>query len=117
VIKLVQFEQWEHLMTELADDLRERASEEIFKTQRARAKQRFGEYVETGTPVVVDARHGYTVVDVPIVLERGKLTGHVTFNSAGQVAALAFEKRSMRQGGLASGGQKTIISPQPRSVK
>jgi hypothetical protein len=91
VIKLVQSEQWEQLMSELADDLHERASEEMFKAQRARSKQRFGEYVETGTPVVVDARHGYTVVDVPVILKRGKLTGHVTFNSAGQVAALAFE--------------------------
>jgi hypothetical protein len=108
VIKLVQSEQWENLMTELADDLRERASEEMFRAQRARAKQRFGEYMETGTPVVVDARHGYTVVDVPVILKRGELTGHVTFNSAGQVAALAFETDGM---------DHAIRSPRRRNVR
>lgn len=82
------------------------ASEEIFTTQRARAKQRFGEYLETGTPVVVDARHGYTVVDVPVILEHGKLTGHVTFNSLGQVAALAFEQDTMRQEGPATAARR-----------
>jgi hypothetical protein len=101
VIELVKSEQWEQLMSELADDLRERASEEMFRAQRARTKQHFGEYVAMGTPVVVDARHGYTVVDVTMILEHGNLTGHVTFNSGGQVAALAFERDHLRKEGVA----------------
>jgi hypothetical protein len=100
VIDLVKSEQWEPLMAELADDLRERASEEMFRAQRSRAQQHFGGYVKMGTPVVVDARHGYTVVDVPMILEHGNLTGHVTFNSGGQVAALAFETDHMRNEGV-----------------
>lgn len=101
VIDLVQTERWEDLMAQLADDLRERASEQMLKMQRARAKQRFGGFVEMGTPVVVDARHGYTVVDVPLILEHGTLTGHVTFSAEGQVAALAFERGQRKKEGVA----------------
>jgi hypothetical protein len=91
VIDLVRSEQWEVLLDELTVELRERASAEMFRAQRVKARQRLGNYVEMGVPVVA-TRHGYTFVDVPMILERGNLTAHVTFNSEGKVGGLGFEQ-------------------------
>jgi len=92
VIDLVKGERWEALTEQLTGKLRERASTEMFKAQRARARRRFGDYLTMGTPVVA-ARHGYTFVDVPMGLERADLIAHVTFTADGLVDGLAFEAR------------------------
>jgi len=90
IIQHVHDERWDLLYTGFTERARNALSEEVFRSQRARAKRRFGAYISSGVPTV-GARHGYTIVDVPMTFEIADITGRVTFNAEGKVAGLAFE--------------------------
>lgn len=89
-IQHVQDERWDLLYAGFTERARDALSEEVFRSQRARAKRRFGAFISSGVPTV-GVRHGYTIVDVPMTFETADITGRVTFNAEGKIAGLAFE--------------------------
>ena len=65
----------------------EAATIEVFESTLATVASTYGEFVAFGTPtckVVGD----YTVVDVPLALEKGDGVGKVSFNADEQVAGI-----------------------------
>jgi hypothetical protein len=87
ILELVLARRWDELWATFDTLVTKLASVEVFESTLATAKSTFGEFVAFGTPtckVVGD----YTVVDVPMALERGDGIGKVSFNADEQVASL-----------------------------
>ena len=87
VLELVFAKKWDELWATFDDRVTKLASVEVFESTLANVASTFGEFVAFGTPtskVVGD----YTVVDVPIALERGDGIGKVSFNADEQVAGV-----------------------------
>lgn len=66
--------------------LRERQPLEVMTNGRARLEQRYGAFLEAGTPDII-VRHGLTFVDLPLAMERGDVRNRVIFDVDGQVVA------------------------------
>jgi hypothetical protein len=87
VLELLLARNWDGLWPTFDKRVTELASIEVFKSTLDTAKATYGEFVAFGTPtakVIGD----YTVVDVPIGLEKGDGIGKVSFNADEQVAGL-----------------------------
>jgi len=87
ILELVFAKKWDELWTTFDDRVPKLASVELFESTLANVASTFGELVAFGTPtsnVVGD----YTVVDVPIALEKGDGIGKVSFNADEQVAGV-----------------------------
>jgi len=63
----------------------EACSVELLADVRDKVRRGAGEVQAVGVPVV-SVRDGYTVVDIPVSLERSDGTGQVVLNADGQVA-------------------------------
>lgn len=63
----------------------EACSVELLADVREKVRRQAGEVQEIGTPAV-SLRDGYTVVDIPVALERGDGTSSVALDADGQVA-------------------------------
>ena len=87
VLELLLGERWDELWATFDARVSKAASIEVFQAALAQARTNFGAFVAFGTPtckVVGD----YTVVDVPMALERGDGIGRVSFNADEEVAGL-----------------------------
>jgi hypothetical protein len=75
---------FEQVRATFGDRLRERASLEVLKTHRARLKNRHGNLLEVGTPIV-KVHFGLTIVTVPLAFERGDMRDRTVLDVDGQV--------------------------------
>jgi hypothetical protein len=76
---------WEELRAEFDERMKEKVSSTMLQAGGVRIAERFGTFLEMGTPAVT-VRDGYTVVDVPLAFDHGDLRGRVVFNADGQVS-------------------------------
>jgi hypothetical protein len=75
---------FEKVRTPFGERMRERVSLELLTNLRARLERRFGALLEIGTAKVM-IRHGLTVVDLLLALDRGDVRARITFDVDGQV--------------------------------
>jgi len=73
----------------------EACSVELLADVREKVRLGLGEVQELGTPVV-SVRDGYTIVDIPVALERGDGTGQVVLNADGEVAGFFVRQAEAR---------------------
>jgi hypothetical protein len=76
---------WAEVRSGFDARMREACSAGLLSSLRSRLAAELGGLLRTRRPVVT-VRGRYTVVDVPLVFERGVRKGRVTLNSDGQVA-------------------------------
>jgi len=76
---------WDDARSTFDERMLEACSVELLADVREKVRREAGEVQALGTPVV-SMRDGYTVVDVPVALERADGTGRVVLNADRQVA-------------------------------
>ena len=76
---------WDDARSTFDERMLEACSVELLADVREKVRREAGEVQALGTPVV-SIRDGYTVVDVPVALERADGTGRVVLNADRQVA-------------------------------
>jgi len=76
---------WDDTRSTFDERMLEACSVELLADVRERVRREAGEVQELGTPTV-SVRDGYTVVDIPVALERADGTGRVVLNADRQVA-------------------------------
>jgi hypothetical protein len=87
ILKLVLARRWDELWATFDSRVTELATVEVFESTLATVESTFGEFVAFGTPAC-NVTGEYTVVSVPMALEKGDGIGQVSFNADGQVAGL-----------------------------
>lgn len=80
---------WEGLRATFDQRMTEAAPVEFLKAALDSGHETYGAVIAMGTPVS-SVIGDYTVVDVPMAVEKGDLTGRVSFNADGEVAGLFF---------------------------
>lgn len=87
VLELLLARKWDELWATFDSRVAKLASVELFASTLDTAQKTMGDFVAFGTPTCKVAG-GYTVVDVPIALEKGDGVGKVSFDADAQVAGL-----------------------------
>ena len=82
-------EDWEGLRATFDPRMTEAAPVEFLQSALASGRETYGSFIAMGTPIT-SVIGDCTVVDVPMALEKGDLTGRVSFNADGEVAGLFF---------------------------
>jgi hypothetical protein len=89
VIESFLAEDWEGLRATFDERMTQAAPVEFLKSALVSGLETYGAFIAMGTPVS-SVIGDYTVVDVPMAVEKGDLTGRVSFNADGEVAGLFF---------------------------
>jgi len=76
---------WDDVRATFDERMLEACSVELLADVRDRVRNQAGEVQALGTPAV-SVRDGYTIVDIPVALERDEGTGRVVLNPDRQVA-------------------------------
>jgi len=76
---------WDDVRATFDERMLEACSVELLADVRDRVRDQAGELQALGTPAV-SVRDGYTIVDIPVALERDEGTGRVVLNADRQVA-------------------------------
>ncbi|HUA04369.1 MAG TPA: DUF3887 domain-containing protein [Solirubrobacteraceae bacterium] len=76
---------WDDVRATFDERMLEACSVELLADVRDRVRNQAGEVQAFGTPAV-SVRDGYTIVDIPVALERNEGTGRVVLNADRQVA-------------------------------
>jgi len=76
---------WDDVRARFDERMLEACSVELLADVRDRVRDQAGELQALGTPAV-SVRDGYTIVDIPVALERDEGTGRVVLNADRQVA-------------------------------
>jgi Protein of unknown function (DUF3887) len=87
ILELVLAKRWDELWATFDERVTKLATVEVFESTLATVTSTFGEFVAFGTPTF-KVTGDYTVVSVPMALERGDGIGQVSFNADEQVAGL-----------------------------
>jgi hypothetical protein len=87
ILELVLARRWDDLWATFDKRVTELATVEVFESTLSTVSSTYGEFVAFGTPVS-KVLGDYTVVDVPMALERGDGIGKVSFNADEQVAGI-----------------------------
>ena len=87
ILELVLAKRWDELWATFDERVTKLATVEVFESTLATVTSTFGEFVAFGTPTF-KVTGDYTVVSVPMALERGDGIGQVSFNADAQVAGL-----------------------------
>lgn len=87
ILELVLARRWDDLWATFDKRVTELATVEVFESTLSTVSASYGEFVAFGTPVST-VMGDYTVVDVPMFLERGDGIGKVSFNADEQVAGI-----------------------------
>lgn len=75
---------FERVREAFAESMRQRASLELLKTQRALLQRRLGALVKVGAATTI-VRHGLTVVALPLAFELGEIRDKTAFDVDGRV--------------------------------
>ena len=87
ILELVLAKRWDELWATFDERVTKLATVEVFESTLATVTSAFGEFVAFGTPTF-KVTGDYTVVSVPMALEKGDGIGQVSFNADEQVAGL-----------------------------
>jgi hypothetical protein len=87
ILELVLAKRWDELWATFDERVTKLATVEVFESTLATVTATFGEFVAFGTPTR-KVTGDYTVVSVPMALEKGDGIGQVSFNADEQVAGL-----------------------------
>ena len=87
ILELVLARRWDDLWATFDKRVTELATVEVFESTLATVTSTYGAFVAFGTPTC-KVMGDYTVVDVPMGLERGDGIGKVSFNADEQVAGI-----------------------------
>lgn len=99
-------ERWGELRATFDDTMAQRCSVDLLASVRRKVEEDIGAFSEFG-PATVAVIAGYTVVNLPLVFDRGDRLGRVAFNGYGQVSGffvLPPEARVMPRVGGSGGG-------------
>jgi hypothetical protein len=87
ILELVLARRWDELWATFDERVTRLASVEVFESTLTTVESTYGDFVAFGTPAC-SVTGDYTVVDVPMAMERGDGIGKVSFNADEQVAGL-----------------------------
>ena len=87
VLQLVLAKRWDELWATFDERVTKLATVEVFESTLATVTSAFGEFVAFGTPTF-KGTGDFTVVSVPMALEKGDGIGQGSFNADEQVAGL-----------------------------
>ena len=92
VLKAFLDSRWDDVRSTFDERMLEACSVELLADVRDRVRREAGDVEALGTPVV-SVRDGYTIVDIPVALERAEGTGRVVLNADRQVAGFFIRPR------------------------